>query len=315
MESDDPKTPGEPEPPQERPAQNPDGENAPVLVPPVLEPSQEVYGGYTRYPPTGSPPLSAESNYPRFYPTDEGPIPPGPPTIRFAAIGEAWNLIQQDFGIYAVASLIMVVLSVVSYYAVQIPLESKLPLSYNSTWLPYDFSNPKFWGWGLFQYVASRIVAFYLGAGYFSLCLKRLRGEKISVWHVFGGFRPFFGMLAAAIIVQTLEAAGCLLFLFPGMFAVGVLAFVPQIMMDQRTGPFEAIRMSFFALKRDWALMWLLAFVMSVIAFAGALACGAGVVFTAPLYFFVLAIHYHAYFPAQGGPQPIRFPAVVPQPA
>jgi hypothetical protein len=256
---------------------------------------------------------SAQSNYPRYYPTTEGPVPPGPPNIRFSAISQAWELIQQDFGVYAVASLILVVLSVVSYYAVQIPLEAYLPMNGKSVWLPYDFSNPAFWGWGLVQFVASRIISFYLGAGYFSLCIKRLRGEKISVLDVFGGFKPVIGMLAAGILVLTLEAGGCLLLLVPGMFAVGVLAFVPQIMMDQRTGPVEAIRMSYFALKRDWAMMWVLAFVMTTIAFSGVLACGAGVVFTAPLYYFVLAIHYHAYFPAQGGPQTYSVTDATPQ--
>ncbi len=257
--------------------------------------------------------LAEESNYPRFQPSNEGPIPPGPPTIQFAAIRQAWELIQQDFGVYAVASLILVVLSVVSYYAVQIPMEALLPMNGKSIWIPYDFSSPGFWGWGLAQFVSSRVISFYLGAGYFSLCIKRLRGEKLSVWQVFAGFKPFFAMFAAAILVLTLEAGGCLFLIVPGMLAVGLLAFVPQIMMDQHTGPVEAIRMSFFALKRDWAPMWLLAFVMTAIAFAGVLACGVGVVFTAPLYYFVLAIHYHAYFPAQGGLHAFRVTEVTPQ--
>lgn len=300
MESGSSQNPEDPGPPGEP---TPDPEPVPPATGHPLYPK----GGYT---PLGS---SEESNYPRYQPNAEGPIPPGPPTIQFAAIRQAWDLIQQDFGIYAIASLFLVVLSVLSFYAIQIPLEGRLPVAYKSIWLPYDFSNPAFWGWGLIQFVASRLVSFYLGAGYFSLCIKRLRGEKISVWQVFGGFKPFFGMLAAGILVLTLEAGGCLMLLVPGMFAVGVLAFVPQVMMDQGAGPAEAIRMSFYALRRDWAPMWLLAFFMTVIAFSGVLACGAGVVFTTPLYYFVLAIHYHAYFPAQGGPLSVPITNAAPQ--
>ena len=299
----------EAEEPSLPPAASPPVQEAPEMAPPSYGPAQ------AQYPPARSMSTLSEpqSNYPRFYPTSEGPVPPGPPTVRFGAIGDAWNLIQQDFGVYSIASLILVVLSILGYYALEIPLERFLPVNYHNMWIPYDLANPAFWGWWLVIFVASRIIPFFLGAGYFSLCIKRLRGERISVWQVFSGFKPFFGMLVAGIITLTLEAGGCLLFLLPGMFIVGVLAFVPQIMMDQKTGPAEAMRMSFMALKRDWALMWLLAYVVSIIAFAGTLACGVGVVFTAPLYYMVLAIHYHAYFPAQGGPQRVPVINAAPQ--
>src|SRR5947209_3532891 len=88
MESGPPHNPEDPGPPDEQPAP----ESQPV-IPPALMPQEGGYAGYAQ------PGFNAPTNYPRYYPTNGGPVPPGPPVIRFGAIGDAWNLIQEDFGI------------------------------------------------------------------------------------------------------------------------------------------------------------------------------------------------------------------------
>jgi uncharacterized membrane protein len=232
--------------------------------------------------------------------------------VRFAAIGEAFELIRQDLGTYVLAVFLTGLLGYLSQLALQLPLQL-LAIGPRGN-IDEILFNPAFWVLWLLLILVPNTIYFVLGAGFSSMCMRRLRGQPVSIANLFDGFKHFFSLGAAGILTVLLKGSGFLLFIVPGIFAVGVLAFVPMVMMDQRCGALEGIRISYTALRRDWFMMAVLACVCYILAMAGMCLCLVGVIFTAPIYYFTLAIHYHAYFPPQGGPQPEPMMApIVPQ--
>jgi hypothetical protein len=302
-------------------------------APPDIQPPPAVDPGFTGYeregsgqsagqapPPSGGyggpQPPTGYTHYPRYSFSGYGKVPPGPAVVRFAAIGEAWELIRQDLGTYVGATLIMggigYLLSWIAQMVTQLYFSSYIVVTPMMT--PEEiFFNPALWMISSVSTIVFELVLYILGAGYFSMCLRRLRGEPFSVGNLFDGFKFFGRLLAAAIVTTLIRNIAIFLLVIPGIFAAGALAFVPLIILDQRAGAFESILLSYQAAKKDMFMMGLLCLVVAVIAWIGC--CGACVLllFSTPIYFMVIAMHYHAYFPPQQWPQEISPLQVAPQ--
>lgn len=320
------ENPPDPEYPagSQQPEEKASGEEPPVPeVPAAAEPASQ--GSAENLPPSGAatfgnpyqrdytqPPLGY-ANYPRYLPANKGPVPPGPPVVRFAAIGEAWELIRQD---YATFILAIVVMGAVGYgigAIIQAPLQFMM-MGQTPQNILWPFPNTiNFWATYTVVVSLSQIVQYVLGAGYFSICIKRLRGEPVAITNLFDGLKLIGPLAAAGIVTFWPVFLGSLLLVVPGVFAAGAFAFVPQLIIDQKARPMEAIALSFQAVKKDVFMMGMLVFVAYILSFMGGFACCIGVVFTAPLYYMILALHYHAYFPPQGGPEQVPVMPAAPQ--
>ena len=246
------------------------------------------------------------SNYPRF---EEGPrpVPPGPPQVRFETIAEAWALMREDLGTWVVAALIVGVLSLgISY-----------PVNFLSNFLLVGniqgpaFGDVKFWPILTFQSLFSQGISMCFTAGMLAFCLKRLRGEPLSYSNLFIGFPRFLTYLGAGVLYSIITFVGALFCIIPGLYLVGALAFTPLIILDQKAGAIEALQISYATLSRSGFAMFALPFVCSLLMLLGLFACCVGILFTAPIYFIVIAMHYHAFFPPQGGPEVV--PTTAPQ--
>lgn len=240
------------------------------------------------------PPVYA--NYPRYAPFGRNGVPPGPKTIRFAVIGEAWELIRYDFNLYSVAVLL---------YAV-IGGGVSMILSILSTPLSFAFNNspegsPR-WFAELIMVstipgLLANMVSFILGAGMFMICLKRLRGESPTVANLFDGFQAIVPLAVASLAVTLLKMLGLLFLIVPGLYALGIYAFVAMLIVDQKLSASDAMRVSADTLRPHWATMAAFSFVIYICSCIGIVACYIGLLFTGPIYFMGLAIHYHAFFP------------------
>lgn len=265
--------------------------------------------GYGQQPPN-------YANYPRYFPGNKGPVPPAPAIVRFAAIGEAWELIRQDMSTYVLGLLVMGVVGYAIMAVIQMPMQFMLMNPANMSGGPFGGllpSSPGFWALYALSVCVSQIVGYVLGAGFFSLCLKRLRGQPIGVANIFDGFK-FIGPLAVAGLCSfVIMTVATFLLLIPAIFVAGAFAFVPLIIVDQNAGPIEAMALSLTAAKKDLFMMGVLAFVCYVLACLGGIACCIGALFTAPIYYMTLALHYHAYFPPQGGPENLPEMQIAPQ--
>jgi len=306
--NDRPDAENQPNPPQEQPSQG--------NLPPTGE---TAFGSpYERQQAYGAQAQPNYAAYPRYFPGGRGPVPSGPPVVRFAALGEAWEFVKQDFANFAVGALVAMVLGGIAGYIFQAPSSFLMFSSINSGegHLPPPFqmypSTFSFWALYMAGFIVSQTLNYVLTSGLYSMSLKRLRGENYSVTNIFDGFKAVGPLAIAGLLVSLLTMVGSMLLVIPGIMVMGAFAFVPLICMDQKAGPIEAMSISLNAMKKDFFMMGILVFVASIAAALGFCACGIGVIFTLPILHMTVALHYHAYFPPQGGPQEI--PTMVPAP-
>lgn len=251
-------------------------------------------------------PPSGPSNYPRY---NGGPsaVPPGPAQVRFEAISEAFSLMREDWGTWIVAALIIFLLSIgISY-----PVSMFVNLLVTGKTAGPVWGDPRLGPVSAIEGLISNGLNYCFLAGMYGMCLRRLRGEPYSFADIFVGLPRLLTFLGAGFLVGVITSLGLMLCIIPGLFLAGALAFTPLIILDQKTGAIEAIQLSYASLSKYGFGMFALLFVTGILVLAGLLGCCVGIIFVMPIYFFVVAIHYHAFFPPQGGPEVV--PSGAPQ--
>jgi uncharacterized membrane protein len=155
--------------------------------------------------------------------------------------------------------------------------------------------------------IVSTALSYPAVAGLYFMALKRVRGERYGIGDAFAGFSHFPSLVVAGAATWVLIYGGLLLFVIPGFYAIGITAFAPLVAIDQKCSGVEAVRISIEALKKQGFQMFGLLFVTYVLITAGLIACCVGILFLAPLLYFVVALHYNSMFPPQGsyGQQPV----------
>jgi hypothetical protein len=169
--------------------------------------------------------------------------------------------------------------------------------------------------------------------GLWHFYIRRTRGEEATVGDAFSGFGPRFLPLMLTTIVSGILAGFCLV---PGIavFAAGVLMMggfrggpphlgVPvsvgggllfvagivgavylstvwfyalALVADKGLNFWAAMQLSRRVVGKHWWMNFLLIFVSGLVAAAGLLACGVGVLVTGPLYLAILTQHYQKVF-------------------
>lgn len=113
--------------------------------------------------------------------------------------------------------------------------------------------------------------------------LRRIRGEQTRTEDVFAGFRfAYVPLLLAALVCGGLTALGLLL-IVPGIYlAVGYI-FVLPLVIDKRMEVWTAMEVSRRVVHQQWWTTFALALVAAMIALAGLLAFGVGLLIAVPV--------------------------------
>jgi hypothetical protein len=205
---------------------------------------------------------------------------------------------RQDWGTWVLAVLVVGVVSAIMVIPASLLLNY---LFYGNILgvgaVPFD---ARYFAHFVVNGLVSTALSYPAVAGLYFMVLKRLRGERYSIGDAFAGFSHFPNLVVAGAATWVLLYGGLLLLIVPGLYAMGVTAFAPLVAIDQKCGGIEAVRISIEALKKQGFAMFGLLFVTYVVVLAGFLACCIGILFTTPLLYFVVALHYHAMFPPQG---------------
>lgn len=157
------------------------------------------------------------------------------------------------------------------------------------------------------------ILAGPLFGGVYLICLKLLRGEKAEFGEIFAHFDKIvpclifaaiiIGLGIGLMIVNTILAfipiLGWLL-MFLIWLALGVaspligLTFAIALcaMMEQNLDAVSALKYGFNKIKDDLVMNWVYSFVISLVAGAGVIACGIGLLVTMPIAYIGMAIAY-----------------------
>jgi hypothetical protein len=95
--------------------------------------------------------------------------------------------------------------------------------------------------------------------GLYLACLRRLRGERVSVGAVFDGFRLcFVQLMLAGAISSLLTQLGLICCLLPGLFLLVAWVFVPVLVADKGLEFWSAMELSRKIVTRVWFQVFLL---------------------------------------------------------
>ncbi len=246
----------------------------------------------SEFPPPADP--SGFSNYPRygFGPTSPDPYR-RPPGVYFDQIGQAWSLVQANLATWIGA----VVLVAVIRWAVQIPI------AFISNYLRYgswigggELSYQSYaisWGIGFIPECATNV----LGAGLMLMGLKTARCEPVAIGDIFRGFTAFGSLFLASILTSFLVYFGIALVIIPGLFVLGLVTFVPLLILDRNLSPVEAIVESYRTLRNHAFAIFALVFLACLVIVAGYCVCCVGALFAYPVFFVTLGLAYNNFYP------------------
>lgn len=163
-----------------------------------------------------------------------------------------------------------------------------------------------------------------LGIGFIRVVQKRMNGEPAAIGDIFAGFQQFSRGLVFVLLLLVLGLAVAIPLVIVAIVlnfipCLGqVVAFVLQIAVSlgmqtvlffawplvalSEDTPMDCIKKSItFALAHFWPLL-ILSFVTGLIGGAGMIACGVGILFTAPLAIAINLVAYKEYYLAKSQP-------------
>ena len=265
--------------------QNPESSNRPPDLSKGTPPPTN-----TPYEAPGAPP-SAPS--PMGAPVGAGsPMPPqnSANPVSTDVIGQAWELLKPQIGMWVVAILIYIaitgVFSVLSGIVGAVGGEDP---SIIATFL------------SLLINVASTLVGFLVVAGLIKMALHHIRTGQAEIGKMFEITDVIAPVLIAGIIVTIATFAGFLLLIIPGVIVALGLSMVNPLIVDQKTDAIESIKRSWETCKPHLGALFLLYLVLGLVNLAGACACGLGLFVTLPLTQLAIALTYRNLFGLSAG--------------
>ncbi len=226
----------------------------------------------------------------------------GPRRVRFEAIGEAWQLLTQQMGIWVGSVLLIYVLfgTVMFVFFIAV-MPVMLPMGGRVS--PGASPDISVFGFLLMfvVYLALLVFGNFMVCGLHRMAVKQVKGELISLNDLFSCFDVVGQVILASLLTGLAAMVGFILCIIPGFIIMGLLMLVNPIIVDQKVGAIRAMEMSWNALKEDLVMAAVFFFVILCVVNLGSLACGIGILFTIPLFFLAQAIVYRDFFlaPAQ----------------
>jgi len=226
------------------------------------------------------------------------------PQVRFAVIGEAWQLYKRHWGVWSLAMLIVLVGNVILTGAIY----SVLGI--------HDRGHHGGFRWpitpvhGVVQYLVSFVITGFFLAGMIRMASNQIRGRAPRVEDLFGITDVWLDVVLGSVLYGAAIFVGAWFFLIPGLIAAGVFMFTLPLVVEGKLPATGAMIQSWHTLKSQWLTATIFQFVLFLVAGAGALLCGIGLLLTGPLYCLSIAILYHDLFPYQTKPvwKPSRDP-------
>ena len=237
------------------------------------------------------------SQYPRSGPGGSGFMSGGRgyrgPGIYFDYLSEAWTMITKNMPVYVVSALLIMVISQVLNMPFSFLNNAVLygsPMGPKPGEMPHF--NPALLGISFFAFLIPVAVGQVLNIG-LSLCaLEEADTGATSLNTLFSGFRYFINVSVTCILYILAIYLGVLLCIVPAFYIGGVFAFAPIIAAKEGLGPIQSMQRSYDMLKPyAWANFGFM-FVASMINILGVLACCFGLLWTTPILYVGLALHY-----------------------
>jgi uncharacterized membrane protein len=140
-------------------------------------------------------------------------------------------------------------------------------------------------GFNLILQVISYVVQMFILGGMAATAIKAVRGQPVSYGDVFSGGRYFGAMLVSSILVGIATTLGALLCIVPGVILYLGLGLYSFAVVDEGLSGVDSVKRSWELTqghKLNLFLFWLISI---LVAIAGALACGVGLLVVGPALF------------------------------
>jgi uncharacterized membrane protein len=124
--------------------------------------------------------------------------------------------------------------------------------------------------------------------------LKAARGEKVEVTDMFEGFKTYWNSVLASLLVSVIVLGGLILLIVPGIIFACKLAFTPYLVVDRKMEVIAAIKESWRMTNGHALDIFLMGLLSIVIALAGILALGVGIIISIMWISMAFASLYHA---------------------
>src|SRR5262249_9440516 len=152
----------------------------------------------------------------------------------------------------------------------------------------------------------------YLLGGVYGAVFKQLRGEQITVGDVFSGGKYFTRVLGASVLIGIAAGIGGICLAIPGLIVGGLTFLAIPMIIEGGKGSIDAIKASSEVTKKDWIMFTVFSLALGFVAGLGSIACGIGVLATAPLAFLGHALAYRDLVGVSGAPAYGQFSAPPP---
>lgn len=246
-------------------------------------------------PQSGAP--SGYSNYPRYgYGPSGGDPYRRPPGVYFDTIGQAWRLFQNNMGTWVGAIVLLWLIEI----AIAIPYN----IGSNYVLHGSPMGGGDLTALGI---IRASVIGLVPGcifsvfhAGLLNMALKEGRCEPTSIGDVFSGIRRFGSLAIAGLLTTLLIYLGIVLLIVPGLFAIGILSFVPLLILDRNMSPIAAIAEVWTTLRQHGFALFALIFLAGLLMCLGFCACCVGVLFTQPIYVLTIGLAYNNFYPRMG---------------
>src|SRR5262245_22727232 len=186
--------------------------------------------------------------------------PVSPQIVRFSAISEAWNLVQDQWSVWALAVLIVIA----GNWLVSGLVYALLGLGHRAPLGGFRGGIPT--GGAMLQVVLGAIINGFFMAGMLRMACRQVRREPIRVEDLFSVVDVLAELvLGVALYSAAVIVAGMLCFI-PSLLVQGLLMFTVPLIVDRRLSATDAIKYSFGALKSEWLAATAFHLVISVLS-------------------------------------------------
>jgi zinc-ribbon domain len=215
------------------------------------------------------------------------------PSVRWEWISEAWNLFTRQWSVWVLMILVMALVGMAIYlpfFGIFMAMTPSFPQDGEIPTAP-EFPVGLFMLYPVLILAILSASAWMLGGIYNAAC-KQIRGEQIAVGDLFSGGQYFGRILGALLLIAIAANIGGIFCLIPGLIVYGLTFLTYPMIVEGGKGTIDAIKASIEVTKRDWIMFTIFAVALYLIAIAGSLACGIGVLATLPLLFLSQALAY-----------------------
>ena len=217
------------------------------------------------------------------------------PNVGFDALSEAFTILGQDFGVWALCGFLYFVILEVMVQPITFGLNAILignPLGITT--------DPSAKLTVTLISIPLNLVATAIGmvfqAGMIDMAVRKQEGYPIAVGDMFVGTRKFFPLFIASLLQILMMAFGSLLCLIPGLYALAVLPFTPILVLRQNMSPTDALQYSYNTLKPHALMSFALLFVAGICSALGLIACCVGIALTISIQPIVVGVLYYNFF-------------------